>query len=378
MSIQTDVEAINRSLGEVRDQLIAHRDGREEVAARLQTLEQIVAMGGRGGDLGLPASPGAQALDTLRESHAFAALREWNQGTARVGISAGIRAIINTPSEGASSEGAYMPNQPERAGIYGPAPRPLRLLEVLPSRPTGADSVEHVRLHYTGNPAEQVREGDEKQAMEVEGELVRANISTIAAHVTASRQVLSDHAALQSNIDTTLRNRLLARLEHQLINGPGGEGKIEGLIQLAAAFVPTIGQTPADIIGEALVAQSDMGYTPSIVVMNPMDWFRLQLTRKAEADQEYLFGSPTMPVPPSLWNTQVVRSPAMPQGEALTIDPAHVTLLDREAASVMLSNSHLDYFTRNLILILGELRAGLEVRDTWAVYHMNLAAPSSE
>ncbi|HRQ66881.1 MAG TPA: phage major capsid protein [Xanthomonadaceae bacterium] len=366
---------LSRISGQVKDHM---ERSSLEVNARLQAVEQVIAQGTfGGGGIGMPESIGAQALDTLRESPAFATLSEWNQGTCRAAVSGGIRAIVNTPSEGASSEGAYMPSQPERSGVFGPALRPLRLLDVLPSRPTASDSVEHVRLHYEGEPAEQENEGDEKAGIDAEGELVKAHIVTIAGHLTASRQVLADHAALQANIDSVMRNKLMFRLENQIINGPGGQGKIEGLIELAAAFVPTIGQTPADIIGEALVRQSDNGYTPSIVVMNPLDWFRLQLTRKADDDAEYLFGSPTMPVPPSLWNTVVVRTPAMPEGEALTIDPAHVTVLDREKAGVMLSNSHADYFIRNLVAILGELRAGLEVRDTWAVYHMDLEPTSS-
>ncbi|AUN94813.1 phage major capsid protein [Pseudazoarcus pumilus] len=370
---------VQANLKDVQSNLEKHFGHSGEISARLQAIEQAVAKHGYGeGTAALINSVGAEALDSLRESSAFAALSEWNQGTARAPVHAGIRAIINTPSEGTSSEGHYMPSNPERSGVFGPALRPLRLLEALESRPTTADSVEHVRLHYDGEPSEQLEEGDEKKEIDIEGELVRANIVTIAGHTTASRQVLSDHAALQANINEVMNNKLMARLEHRLINGQGGQGKIEGFIEVGTTFLPTIGATPADIIGEALVRQADKGYSPSIVVMNPLDWFRLQLTRKGDTDNEYLFGSPTMPVPPSLWNVAVVRTPAMPEGEALTIDGSHVTVLDREQASVMLSNSHKDYFTRNLVAILGELRAGLEVRDAWAVYHMDLSAPSSE
>ena len=74
-----------------------------------------------------------------------------------------------------------------------------------------------------------------------------------------------------------------------------------------------------------------------------------------------------LPIAPMLWNVPVVASPSVPLGQALTIDTSFVTVLDREAPSVMLSNSHADYFVRNLVAILGELRAGLEVRDTGAV-----------
>ncbi|MCY1303483.1 hypothetical protein D9M70_531940 [compost metagenome] len=103
-----------------------------------------------------------------------------------------------------------------------------------------------------------------------------------------------------------------------------------------------------------------------------MDWFRLQITKKNATDEEYVFGSPTMPVAPSLWNSRIVTTPSIAEGEAMTIDTSFVTVLDREAPGVLLSNSHKDYFTRNLLLILGELRAGLEVLDTFAIYKMSL------
>lgn len=162
-------------------------------------------------------------------------------------------------------------------------------------------------------------------------------------------------------------------MENQIVNGPGGEGRIKGLRNQSTIFVPTIGSTPADIIGESMTRQADLGYLPNLVLMNPLDWFRLQITKKGAADEEYVFGSPTMPVPPALWNALVVPTSSVPVGEALTIDTAFTTVLDRESPSVLLSNSHKDYFTRNLVLILGELRAGLEVLDTAAINKMSLS-----
>ena len=143
----------------------------------------------------------------------------------------------------------------------------------------------------------------------------------------------------------------------------------------ATAYAPVVGETVADIIGEALQAQSNDGYQPNLVLMNPLDWFRLQITRNNETDEEYLFGSPTLPLPPSLWNTRVVTPASMPAGTVLTIDTSFVTVLDREQMSVMASNTHADYFIRNLVAILGELRAGLEILDTRAVFKLALPSP---
>lgn len=382
MDTETAIRSINASLKQAGDDMKKYAADTEECiqgfGARLQAAEQFIVKletgGGFAGSIsGADHSPvAAQFTQALTESTAFQSLSDWNVGTCRAKVGASLRAAL-TNEQGGSSGSAYIPSQPERGGIVSPALRPLRLLEALPSRPTDKDAVEFVQLNSTGDADEQILEGDEKAEIDFEGELVRAEIVTIAGHTTASRQVLSDHVALQQAIDQVIRHKLLARLEHQLINGQGGQGKILGLIAQATAFLPTIGTTPADIIGESLTRQADAGYLPGLVVMNPLDWYRIQITKTTD-DDEYIFGSPTMPVPPSLWNTAVVRTPAMPEGQALTIDSMHVSVLDREQPSVMLSNSHKDYFTRNLVAILGELRAGLEVRDGFAVYRMDLNA----
>lgn len=375
--VQNDLRRVGGELKTYADQ--TKRD-HGELGARLLAVEQrVVAMDGSFGfyDQSSPAGMGSLVLQAIEETAAvpFAALQEWNSGTCRIKLQAALRAALTNDGMGSSGD-TSVPRQPEQRGFVSEVSRPLRLLAALPHRPTTRDSVEFVQLNSNGEAAEQEREGDEKAEIEVEGTPATANIATVAAHTTASRQVLSDHPALQAAVDLMVRNKLLSRLENQLINGPGGVGKIDGLLNQAATFIPTIGTTPAVIIGEALTRQSEAGYLPNLVIMNPMDWFRLQITRKNATDEEYVFGSPTMPLDPALWNTRIVTTPSVAEGEAMTIDTSFTTVLDRELPSILLSNSHKDYFTRNLLLILGELRAGLEVLDTFAIYKMSLI-PSS-
>lgn len=351
---------------------------------QIAQIEQMVVRGG--GSLAVATAPitvGASAMERLRGDSAFesasaSAARGMKPSRfdARIDLDNSIRAALTNTGRGTATDTAY-PTPVERGGAYTPPQRPLRLLDVLPHRPTTSDAVEFIQIKATGDAAEQIHEGDEKAEIEVEGTLQTANIVTIAAHTTASKQVLADNAALSQQIDAVIDNKVLSRLENQLINGPGGQGRINGLINQATMFVPTIAKTPADTVGEALVTQSNNGYQPKLVLMNPRDWFRIQLTRKNANDDEYVFGSPTVPVPPSLWNTVIVTTPSIAEGTAMILDTSFVTVLDREQVSVAVSNSHLDYFTRNLVAILGELRAGLEVIDTNALYKFSLLTTTS-
>lgn len=388
MALQDDIQSINESLRTVGANVRSYRDDTDskfsEVSARVQHMEQVVAKAETGGaSFGYSTGPavGESAVRLLEEDGQFAAAVaastrgvKIGQFASRINLDNSIRAALTNDGAGQVGD-TSMPSSPERRGVVDPMARPLRLLDVLPSRPTTSDSVEFVQLTTTGDAAEQEHEGDPKAELDFDGALQRAEIVTIAGWTTASKQVLSDRNALAAQIDRVIRNKVLSRLENRIINGVGGQGKINGLVNQATAYAPVVGETVADIIGEALQAQSNDGYQPNLVLMNPLDWFRLQITRNNETDEEYLFGSPTLPLPPSLWNTRVVTPASMPAGTVLTIDTSFVTVLDREQMSVMASNTHADYFIRNLVAILGELRAGLEILDTRAVFKLALPSP---
>lgn len=376
---QDYVQQINASLTDLGERLKSYRATHEEVTARLSAVEQYVVKldGGRGGDsfTFTGAAVAASAMQEFDSDPAFAHLRAGNHGSARTTLNAGIRAAL-TNDQGTSNGG--MPSQPERRGVVGQVLAPLSLLEALPSRPVSADSVEFIQLNTNDEAGVQALEGDEKKNLDFDGSLVKAHIATIAGHTTASRQVLADHAALQGQIDLTLRGKVLAKLESQLINGTGTDGEILGLIPQSTIFLPSLpvqAQNSLDLVGEAQANMRSNGYNPSLVIINPLDWFAMTVTKTA--DDDYLFGSPVMPAAPALWGATVVQSSAITQGTVLVIDPAFVTVLDRQKTDVMVSTSHKDYFTRNLVLILSECRAGLEVLDGFAVYRVTLDAQSS-
>lgn len=370
-------EGVRSELERIRNEVVTPL---AEIRARQIDIEQRIASGALArDDRGGAESVGASALEQFGEDQAFQAAAvtagrgmKTSQFSARVNLDTSIRAALTNEGLGQAGDNG-IPVRPDRGGVYGPLLRPLRLLDALPSRPVSSNSVEFMQITASGEAAEQLKEGDEKAELDFEGELKNANVVTIAGHTTASVQVMADNPALAQLVDRVIEHKVYSRLENQLINGPGGEGRINGLLNQAVAFVPSIGTTPADRIGEALVAMTNNGYAPNLVLMNPSDWFRVQLTRTNDDDDEYVFGSPTSPLSPSLWNTRIVTTPVLAAGTVMVIDTSFVTVLDREQVSVTATNTHKDYFTRNLVAILGEMRAGLEVVDVNAVMEFPLA-----
>lgn len=350
-----------------------------EVAAHLQAAEQKLAMlenGSTGTIAYRNPSIGASLVQRIQsgEEGGFAALNAGNTSKARARLESSIRAALT--HNGGSTSDTGMPSQPETGAVYGGPVRRLTLLEALPSRPTTRDAVEYVRVTATGDADVQAVEGAEKAEVDLEGELVRAEIATVAGHTTASKQVLSDAEALSAVVDRVMRGKVSSKAEAELVSGAGGPGHVEGLLTQAPAFVPSIATEPADIIGECLASMEDDGYTVGFVLLNPLDWFALQ-TQRATPSGEYLFGSPAAPIPPSLWNRPVVLSSSVPRGTGAAVDTAYVTLLDRQQVTVEASEHHKDNFTKNLVTIRAEARIGLEVTDQWAIRKFDLSEPAS-
>ena len=349
-----------------------------EVQANLQAAEQKLAEleSGRTGIVAYRSpSIGASLTQHIDagEADAFNALREGNTTKARARLETSIRAALT--HNGGSSSDAGMPSQPETGAVYGGPVRRLTLLEALPSRPTTRDAVEFVRITATGDADVQAVEGAEKANIDLDGELVRAEIITIAGHTTASKQVLADHDQLGSVVDRVMRGKVGTKIEAELVNGNGTPGHMEGLLEQAVTSVPVIASEPADIVGEVLAGMQDDGYAAGFVLLNPLDWFGLQ-TERATPGGEYLFGSPAAPIPPSLWNTPVVLCSALPRGTGVAVDTSCATLLDRQQVTVEASESHAENFTKNLVTIRCEARIGLEVTDQWGVRKFDLSASS--
>jgi HK97 family phage major capsid protein len=201
-------------------------------------------------------------------------------------------------------------------------------------------------------------------------------VATVATHATFSKQVLGDTASLTKVISDVLSGDVLDKLEQLLILGDGAGDQIEGMLPQAMPIAISA-TTPADAISEALATMTNSGYSNLVVLMNPLKWHQLRTERVDGGAGVYLVGSWLQPATPSMWQAPVVTSSSMPVGQALVIDVQKVRLLDREQPSVLISSEHADNFTRNLVTILAELRAGLAIYDSGAVGLVELPNNSS-
>lgn len=278
---------------------------------------------------------------------------------------------ISNAGVGQAGDNAYNV-QPNRWDGLGNNPqRRLSLFDVLPSLPVTTATMEFMQLTgYANAAAVQAKEGDTKAQAAVPTTVQTAYVATVAHYVRASQQVLDDAPALSVQLNNLLSYGVLAKAENLLINGTGGPGNINGLLNQATPYAATA-TTAADMIGQAITELQANGWTPSVVVLNPADFFAIT-SAKNTGNGAYSMGSPRDPAPPSLWSVPVITSASLAAGTALVLDASQAALLDRQEVTVATSREDGSNFVSNTVTILAEGRLGLAVFSPGAVLSVDL------
>lgn len=291
---------------------------------------------------------------------------------ARIAMdSVGFKTLLTGAS--ATSGGAFVFS--DRTGLFdaGTFQRPLTVRDIVTKGTTGSDSVEYVRQTGQTNNAAPVAEATESGVIDgtditaAEGGLkpesalaflkVTATVKTIAHWVPITRRGLADAGQLRTIIDSFLRYGLEEELEDQMVSGSGSGENFQGITGLSGVQTHAKGaDTLLDAYRKAKTKVRLVGRAmPTAYLMHPNDWQEIDLLQNNEGG--YYFGGPANPGTPRLWGLPVVESEACTEGTAFVGDFRTLVLWDREQASVTVSDSHADFFVRNLLAVLAEMRA---------------------
>jgi HK97 family phage major capsid protein len=267
-----------------------------------------------------------------------------------------------------TSAGAFV--QTDYTGIYEPLGRiPLNVLGLISRGTTTSDLVEFVRQTRQVQEAAPTPEANVKYPTGATGEIVgmkpqgrmnfeieHAPVKTIAVYVGATRRALSDAAQIRGIIDQDLRDDLQEELENQVVNGNGIGENFVGIVNTAGVLVQPFAVDVLTTTRRAITSVQVTGRAkPTGWVFNPVDWEGVELTRDLAG--RFYFAGPFAQGPRTLWGLPVVESQTLAAGTALLGDWRKARLWDREQASIYVTDSHSDWFIRNIIAILAELRA---------------------
>jgi HK97 family phage major capsid protein len=301
--------------------------------------------------------------------------------SARIDVSASIPAIRAAITSATSSAGDLL--VPQYDGLVAPARRRFRIMDLINKGRTGAQTVNFVRETTHTNNAAPVSENpaSAKPTSVIAYDATEVSVKTIAHIIKASKQILDDVPMLQSEINATMLYMLEYVLEEQLLTGSGVGLNLNGLYTQATSYsnpgVNVQKESAIDRLRVALLQAALTNRTPDGIVLNPIDWADIELTK--DTSDKYIWANPQAMGGPVLWGLPVVETAAMTADTFLVgAFRAGATYYDREQMNVVIATQNEDDFVKNMLTIRAETRGTLAVKMPEAFIKGDFAGVESE
>ena len=302
-----------------------------------------------------------------------------------------IRAVITSATAPAS---ALLPQV--LPTIYRAAEKPLVMRDVLLNFQTTSDSITVMQESGFTNAAAEVAEATASDGAGLTGGVKPESALTfteasfpvrwIAHWMQITRQMLEDLAFMRGYIDQRLLIGLARREDNQILNGTGVAPNITGLLAtsgiqtLDAAYFAgapvkdagTDNENPNRIRRAKTKIMITGDAMPTFVVANPADVEEWETV--TDANRQYLMGGPFGPEVRRMWGMPIVESQNIAENTVLVGDGSMAAVVDRMQGRIYTTDSHSDYFIRNLFVILAEERLALPVFRPAAFAKVTLVA----
>jgi len=269
-----------------------------------------------------------------------------------------------TLTEDPASGGALVIPQYMPGILQRPMPR-LVVADLMASGSTDSNAITYMVETAFTNAAAAVSEGAAKPESALTFAGATDAVRKIAHWLPVTEEMLEDVPAIRSYIDARLRNGVQLEEEDQLLNGDGTAPNISGVLDrvgLAAPVARAANESNADAnFRQIMTIYSTSFLMPDGIVMNPADWASTVLTKGPQG--QYLTAGPFAPIQTAqMWGLPVAVTPAILATTSLVgAFKTGSQVFRKGGIRVEASNSHQDFFVKNLVAIRAEERLALAV-----------------
>lgn len=325
-------------------------------------------------------SPDAQKQLPERRSMAKAFVESEQFKAAREGVAAGaeipkgrrvdpvavnglFKSLLRTGS--AAAGGALVNATSNRLGVVDVEDfRPRIFRNLVDVQTSDSPLIEFVRREFTNAAAEvaeatALNNGAKPEAGHTFSE-DSTTARTIAHWEPVTRRMMNNVPQVQGIIESDLSEGLEERLDNQIINGAGGT-ELPGILATSGigsqAFVTDLFTTLLKAKTAVRIGGRSMA---TAYVLSPEDMEAILLTRYTEGGM-FVYGGPQQQGPVTIWGVPAVESEVITEGTSIVADWKKAKLYDVEAASIAWTDSHSDFFIRNIEVCRAELDAALAI-----------------
>lgn len=249
--------------------------------------------------------------------------------------------------------------------------RQLVVADLFPQGSTNSALIRYLVETAVTNAAAATAEGALKPESALSFSKVDETLHKIATFLPVSDEMLEDWAQVQSYIDARLTLFVKQAEETEILSGDGTGSHLTGLLNrsgLATSIVkgtsPSLsGDNDMDAIYRQITAIRTTAFLePDAIVVEPFAWQTIVLSKATGTGNYFAAGPFLSEQQQTLWGKRVVVTPAMAAGSALVGAFAQGGQIFRKGGlTVEASNSHLDFFQRNLTALRAEERLALAV-----------------
>jgi HK97 family phage major capsid protein len=271
-----------------------------------------------------------------------------------------------TTESGSPGSGGDLIVPDYRPGILPLLFRRLTVADLIAPGTTDSNAIIYMKESLFDNNADTVPEGTTKPESSLRFDQESDLVHTIAHWLPVTEQMLEDVPAIRSYINARLRLGVQLAEEDKLVNGAASPAEITGILNRTGLRAAEAGGSGAQANAEAVFRQifgifTDSFVMPTGIVMNPTNWQTIQLMK--DSQNQYMGAGPWAPPQArTLWGLPVVVTPVIAASTALVGDFAGSAQIFRKGGiDVQATNSHSDYFIKNLVAIRAEERLALAV-----------------
>ena len=256
---------------------------------------------------------------------------------------------------------------------------PLTIADLFATGATTSNTVRYIKELVNTNAAAGTAEGAAKPESAITFSQVDTTVGKITTFLPVSDEMLEDVAQIESYLDQRLGLFVQIKEDAELLNGSGSPS-VTGILNVSGLQTGTaasLGNTYLlDAIFEAMTLVKTQSFLDAdAIVMSPTDWASIRLEK--DANNQYYGGGPFTGAygagggmaPNNIWGVPVVVTTAI---------AAHTILVGsfrqggqvfrRQGLTIEASNSHLDFFQKNLTAIRAEERLALVTYRPAAFY----------
>jgi HK97 family phage major capsid protein len=251
-------------------------------------------------------------------------------------------------------------------GIVQLPNRPLVVADLFAPGTTTSNLISYMQETAFTNAANAVLEGAAKPESALTFVAVQDPVRKIAHWLPVTEEMLEDVPQISSYINARLVLGVQIEEDDELLNGTGVAPELLGITKRAGLAADVVRVDPATN-ADAILAQIFAIYTsaflmPDGIVMNPTNWAKTALAKSSTG--EYIGAGPfdSGLQAQTLWGLPVAVTPNQLLGSGFVgAFKTAAQIFRKGGIRVEASNSHVDFFIKNLVAIRAEERLALAV-----------------